>query len=248
MVPVWSVAPQSVIVARRPGAMHRRGTPVEIWGWAWSDEDLARVDVSTDGGSTWSVAELDRREDRSWQRFRRNGGRTSPALAPYARAVSRTGTVQAGEWTTKCNPPRGAYGRVAHSHRDAHTGAGETRQHLIAKIRQLQEIIDERKRNAAHARLADGRKLFCDPIGRADERIATDRIRGKVAALCFIFLERNALRRDVPVRQHPVDGAPIRILDHGVAVVILRFLLRGTANHLAHRVDPISGRAVGQRP
>ena len=95
MVPVWSVAPQSVIVAPRPGAMHRRGTPVEIWGWAWSDEDLARVDVSTDGGSTWSVAELEPREERGWQRFRTQWrpDKSGPCTL-CSRAVSRTGTVQ----------------------------------------------------------------------------------------------------------------------------------------------------------
>lgn len=72
-----------------------RGAQVEIWGWAWSDEDLARVDVSTDGGSTWSVAELDRREDRSWQRFRTQWrpDKSGPCTL-CSRAVSRTGTVQ----------------------------------------------------------------------------------------------------------------------------------------------------------
>jgi DMSO/TMAO reductase YedYZ molybdopterin-dependent catalytic subunit len=68
-IPVWSVAPESVIVAPAPGETRRRDTPVEIWGWAWSDDGIERVDVSTDGGVTWSAAELEAREDRSWQRF-----------------------------------------------------------------------------------------------------------------------------------------------------------------------------------
>lgn len=68
-IPVWSVAPQSVIVAPAPGETRTRGARSEIWGWAWSDDGIARVDISTDGGATWSAAELEARTDRSWQRF-----------------------------------------------------------------------------------------------------------------------------------------------------------------------------------
>jgi DMSO/TMAO reductase YedYZ molybdopterin-dependent catalytic subunit len=69
-VPVWSVAPESVIVSPGPGETRKREVPSEIWGWAWADDGVARVDISTDGGASWSAAELERRNDRAWQRFR----------------------------------------------------------------------------------------------------------------------------------------------------------------------------------
>ncbi|HEY7246001.1 MAG TPA: molybdopterin-dependent oxidoreductase [Xanthobacteraceae bacterium] len=94
-IPVWSVAPQSVIVAPAPGGMNKREAQVEIWGWAWSDEGIARVDVSTDGGRTWGAAELETRKERSWQQFRaqwRPSARGPCTLC--SRAISHTGTVQ----------------------------------------------------------------------------------------------------------------------------------------------------------
>ena len=68
-VPVWSVAPQSVIVAPAPGGAWQRNADLEIRGWAWADDGVARVDISADGGKSWSAAALEPREDRSWQRF-----------------------------------------------------------------------------------------------------------------------------------------------------------------------------------
>jgi DMSO/TMAO reductase YedYZ molybdopterin-dependent catalytic subunit len=94
-IPVWSVAPQSVIVAPAPAATYSRGAPVEIWGWAWSDEGVARVDISTDGGITWSATELEPREERSWQQFRAQWRPSALGSCTLrSRAVSRDGTVQ----------------------------------------------------------------------------------------------------------------------------------------------------------
>jgi DMSO/TMAO reductase YedYZ molybdopterin-dependent catalytic subunit len=67
--PVWSVAPQSVIVSPAPGETLPLDRPAEIWGWAWADDGIERVDVSDDGGTTWLPAKVETREDRSWQRF-----------------------------------------------------------------------------------------------------------------------------------------------------------------------------------
>jgi DMSO/TMAO reductase YedYZ molybdopterin-dependent catalytic subunit len=94
-IPVWSVAPESVIVAPAPGETRTRAAPSEIWGWAWSDDGIARVDISTDGGVTWSAAELEARADRSWQRFRvlwRPAAAGPVALC--SRAMARSGTMQ----------------------------------------------------------------------------------------------------------------------------------------------------------
>ena len=124
MVPVWSVAPQSVIVAPSPGAMHRRGTQVEVWGWAWSDEDLARVDVSTDGRQYLerSRARATRRPQLATVSDAMAAGQVRPLHPMLSRSLPHRNR-SAGEWTTKCSPPRGAYGRVAHSHIGTRTPA-----------------------------------------------------------------------------------------------------------------------------
>lgn len=67
--PVWSVAPESVIVAPAPGAGLAAGHDHLIWGWAWSDVGIARVDVRLDDGLDWIQAELAPRVERAWQRF-----------------------------------------------------------------------------------------------------------------------------------------------------------------------------------
>jgi hypothetical protein len=66
--PVWAIAPESVFVSPAPDRTLRRASD-EIWGWAWSANEVRSVDVSTDGGSTWHEALLEARSERSWQRF-----------------------------------------------------------------------------------------------------------------------------------------------------------------------------------
>jgi DMSO/TMAO reductase YedYZ molybdopterin-dependent catalytic subunit len=68
-VPVWSIAPESIIVSPVPGQAVKRDTPQEVWGWAWADYGIDRVDVSADGGATWTEAQLEPRAERAWQRF-----------------------------------------------------------------------------------------------------------------------------------------------------------------------------------
>lgn len=66
--PVWEIAPESVIVSPTPGA--RIGLrPVEVWGRAWADAGVGKVEVSTDGGTTWRAAELAPRRGWAWQKF-----------------------------------------------------------------------------------------------------------------------------------------------------------------------------------
>jgi hypothetical protein len=69
-VPVWAIAPESVIVTPAPGRVLWRGEEVEIWGWAWADGGIARVEMSVDGGAHWQTAEVETRAERAWQRFR----------------------------------------------------------------------------------------------------------------------------------------------------------------------------------
>ena len=85
VAPVWAVAPNSVIVRpaiNQPLAMER----TLIWGWAWGANEIVTVDISTDGGRTWSAAALDKRQDMSWQRFSFNW---APAIPGEYEIVSR---------------------------------------------------------------------------------------------------------------------------------------------------------------
>ncbi|UIJ83234.1 molybdopterin-dependent oxidoreductase [Rhizobium leguminosarum] len=69
MKPVWSVAPESVIVSPSPNDLLPADVATKIWGWAWGDHQISCVEVSVDGGGSWQAAKLGPREDRSWQRF-----------------------------------------------------------------------------------------------------------------------------------------------------------------------------------
>jgi DMSO/TMAO reductase YedYZ molybdopterin-dependent catalytic subunit len=67
--PVWAIAPESLIVAPAPDAEVAPGERVEIWGWAWSFHEVAAVEVSVDGGTTYARAELEPRRGWAWRRF-----------------------------------------------------------------------------------------------------------------------------------------------------------------------------------
>ena len=69
MRPVWSIAPESVIVSPAPQEELQPGGDVEIWGWAWADEEIAEVTISAGDGADWLPAGLEPRSGRSWQRF-----------------------------------------------------------------------------------------------------------------------------------------------------------------------------------
>lgn len=66
--PVWDVAPESLIVRPTPDSTVSAAS-VEISGWAWSSEEIASVEVSTDGGVNWNAAQVLPREANSRQRF-----------------------------------------------------------------------------------------------------------------------------------------------------------------------------------
>jgi len=63
----------SLICAPAPGEMVNAG-PVTVRGWAFAGErEVARVDLSTDGGTTWQVADLAPARSRwSWRFWRAN--------------------------------------------------------------------------------------------------------------------------------------------------------------------------------
>ena len=93
--PVWSIAPESVIVSPAPGQVLAGDARHDIWGWAWADGGVARVEVSADGGRHWQEAEVEGQAGREWQRFRLSW-RPSAAEAAVlcARSHGRDGKIQ----------------------------------------------------------------------------------------------------------------------------------------------------------
>jgi len=92
--PVWEAPPESAIVSPPPNVRLPLG-PVEIWGWAWAARGVARVEISTDGGESWSAAALEPRSQYSWQRFALPWN--PPAQGDFtiaARAIDAAGMVQ----------------------------------------------------------------------------------------------------------------------------------------------------------
>jgi sulfane dehydrogenase subunit SoxC len=93
--PVWAIAPESVIVSPAPDSRLHAGTEVDVWGWAWGDEPVEAVEVSVDGGATWRQADVERRQQRSWQRFQLAWRPDQPAPTRLlSRATTRGGATQ----------------------------------------------------------------------------------------------------------------------------------------------------------
>ena len=67
--PVWSIAPESVIVSPASHETIEVGVEREIWGWAWADGGVQGVDIRADGEMAWCAAEVERPRGREWQRF-----------------------------------------------------------------------------------------------------------------------------------------------------------------------------------
>ncbi len=67
--PVWRIMPEALIVSPAPDVCLPRGVLSEVWGWAWADGGIGRVDLSTDGGLSWQQTSLEKPAGRTWQRF-----------------------------------------------------------------------------------------------------------------------------------------------------------------------------------
>lgn len=67
--PVWSIAPESVIVSPAPDAQIAAGESCEVWGWAWADGGVALVDCAFGADEPWGRAQLEPRNGRGWQKF-----------------------------------------------------------------------------------------------------------------------------------------------------------------------------------
>jgi len=91
--PVWAVAPQSVIVAPAPDTSITPGRPIEIWGWAWADGGIDKVDIGIDGD--WKPATVEGASGRAWQRFAFSWAPTDRGDVTLAsRATSTSGEYQ----------------------------------------------------------------------------------------------------------------------------------------------------------
>jgi len=67
--PVWAIAPESVIVCPEPGSILKAGVNQEIWGWCWADQGVSDVRIGLNDPVRWQPAELDKKQNRAWQRF-----------------------------------------------------------------------------------------------------------------------------------------------------------------------------------
>lgn len=91
--PVWSLAPESLIVAPAAGQSLHRDAEVAIWGWAWADGGVSQVDVGI--GGSWHAAEVEGCRGWQWQRFSTAWTPSQPGTVEVAaRATSSLGQVQ----------------------------------------------------------------------------------------------------------------------------------------------------------
>jgi sulfane dehydrogenase subunit SoxC len=91
--PVWALAPEAIFTTPAPGDVV--SGPLALRGWAWSDSPVARVEISDDGGASWTGAELAPRRDRSWQAWSCSWTprRTGPHML-LCRATDAEGAMQ----------------------------------------------------------------------------------------------------------------------------------------------------------
>lgn len=93
--PVWAIAPEAVIVSPAPDQRLQAGLRASVHGWAWADGGVDKVELSDDGGASWSLAELEPANGRGWQRFARPWTPSSRGTAVLmARATAANGEVQ----------------------------------------------------------------------------------------------------------------------------------------------------------
>jgi len=91
--PVWTVEPNSMIVAPQPGEKID-GPRVTVEGWAWYHEPVERVQLSVDEGKSWKEAVVGERVGFSWQKFSVALHLDPGHYSIVARAVSGDGAMQ----------------------------------------------------------------------------------------------------------------------------------------------------------
>lgn len=93
--PVWAVEPNSLITHPAPGDTISTDK-VEVKGWAWSNNGIGGVAISTDGAATWQPADLRPRREFEWQEFAATLPlpRTPGPVCIIARAQDADGSIQ----------------------------------------------------------------------------------------------------------------------------------------------------------
>ena len=94
MRPVWGIAPQSVIVWPKPDAALKEGSIVQAWGWAWADDGISAVEISSDDGRTWQTCRLERSAGHAWIRFECDWKVEAGRQSITSRATSHSGERQ----------------------------------------------------------------------------------------------------------------------------------------------------------
>lgn len=95
--PVMGLQVKSLIARPSAGARVARGASTVVTGAAWSDGAVTRVEISTDGGTTWADAELvDPETPHTWRRWRYRWQAPSSAgeAVLMARATDARGRTQ----------------------------------------------------------------------------------------------------------------------------------------------------------
>ena len=96
-VPIAKMNVRSLVVRPEPGEEIRSGAPYEVQGLAWDGgSGIARVEVSFDGGASWSEAKLDPELGKyAWRRWRASWTPVAKGSAIMtARATSAAGESQ----------------------------------------------------------------------------------------------------------------------------------------------------------
>ncbi|KAL1883243.1 hypothetical protein Daus18300_000301 [Diaporthe australafricana] len=91
--PVWAVDVNSVITRPAPEE-DMVGPAVQVEGWAWSEDGVREVHVSSTAGDTWVPAALAVRKDYGWQRFSATLQLEPGKHTVISRATSESGSKQ----------------------------------------------------------------------------------------------------------------------------------------------------------
>lgn len=90
-----SLEVKSQIIGPRDGAK-LTATPTTVWGWAWAGEgELTGIDISTDGGQSWSAGKFVGTWDRySWRKWEYAWDARAGSHTVMARATDSLGRIQ----------------------------------------------------------------------------------------------------------------------------------------------------------
>ena len=96
LVPVTAIQPKAVITSPQPGTDRLIKGAADIDGYAWAGENaVAKVEVSTDGGKTWTAAKVDKAEPFKAAHWRLPAALQRGTHTLLARAADDKGNTQA---------------------------------------------------------------------------------------------------------------------------------------------------------